>query len=197
MSRVSIIVTTQYGQTAKIAEVMRRQFELRGDSATAVNLGSDPSSLRLEDADTFVIGAPVYAGHFNGEFMDMIKKHRAEICRQRTAFFSVSLNVADKRPEARQADDELLRNAIQEMGFRPDFVASIGGALPYTRYGWFKRMMMRRISDAAGGPTDTSRDYEMTDWDQVNEFVTAVSTGLKTSDFATDVRLPEPVVAAA
>ncbi len=57
--------------------------------------------------------------------------------------------------------------------------------------------MLRKISEAAGGPTDTSRDHEMTDWDQVNEYVATVSTGAKTSKFATDIRLPEPIVAAA
>jgi len=30
-----------------------------------------------------------------------------------------------------------------------------------------KRFVMRRIAVKAGGPADTSRDHEMTDWDQV------------------------------
>ena len=43
----------------------------------------------------------------------------------------------------------------------------VAGALPYTRYGWIKRMMMRRIVAKAGGDTDTSRDYEYTDWNDL------------------------------
>jgi menaquinone-dependent protoporphyrinogen oxidase len=47
----------------------------------------------------------------------------------------------------------------------------VAGAVPFTRYGWFKKWVMRRISAKAGGGTDTSRDYEYTDWNDVRAFV--------------------------
>jgi len=44
------------------------------------------------------------------------------------------------------------------------------GALPYTRYHFFLRWVMKRIATMAGRDTDTSRDYEYTDWDEVARF---------------------------
>jgi menaquinone-dependent protoporphyrinogen IX oxidase len=32
---------------------------------------------------------------------------------------------------------------------------------------WLKRMLMRRIARKEGGPTDTSRDHELTNWTEV------------------------------
>ncbi|MNC94612.1 Protoporphyrinogen IX dehydrogenase [menaquinone] [compost metagenome] len=46
----------------------------------------------------------------------------------------------------------------------------MAGALPYSKYNWVKRWMMRRIVAKAGGDTDTSRDYEYTDWNDLRAF---------------------------
>jgi menaquinone-dependent protoporphyrinogen oxidase len=46
----------------------------------------------------------------------------------------------------------------------------VAGALRYTKYNFFVRWMMKRIVAAAGGDTDTSRDYEYTDWQDLRAF---------------------------
>lgn len=46
---------------------------------------------------------------------------------------------------------------------------AVAGALLYTRYGWLKRWIMRRIVRKAGGDVDTTRDYEYTDWIALRE----------------------------
>jgi menaquinone-dependent protoporphyrinogen IX oxidase len=37
---------------------------------------------------------------------------------------------------------------------------------------------MKRISAHSGGPTDTSGEYEFTDWDAVDHFATELAHGL-------------------
>ena len=46
----------------------------------------------------------------------------------------------------------------------------VAGALADTKYNWFIRSMMKRIAAKAGGDTDTSRDYEYTDWPALSRF---------------------------
>ena len=41
-------------------------------------------------------------------------------------------------------------------GWRPGTVKLVAGALPYTQYAWFKRLIMKRIVGKAGGDTDTT-----------------------------------------
>ena len=40
----------------------------------------------------------------------------------------------------------------------------------YTRYNWFIRRVMKRIAAKAGGDTDTTRDHEYTDWQDLRRF---------------------------
>ena len=79
-----------------------------------------------------------------------------------------------------------VRELEEETGWTPDVVALVGGALPYTRYGFVKRLMMRRIvaskSDALS--TDTSRDHVYTDWSQVSHFATGFAQALESSHTA-------------
>ena len=55
-------------------------------------------------------------------------------------------------------------------GWRPTVTKPVAGALLYSRYNPFKRWMMKRIVQKGGGDTDTSRDYEYTDWDDLRAF---------------------------
>ncbi|MFC6726091.1 flavodoxin domain-containing protein, partial [Halobium palmae] len=88
-----------------------------------------------------------------------------------TAFLSVSLSASDEatRAEAEGYVDEFLA----ETGWTPDATLAVAGAVPYTKYGFLKRLLMKRIVGKRGGDTDTSRDYEYTDWDAVDEFAAA------------------------
>lgn len=67
---------------------------------------------------------------------------------------------------ARECLDEFLK----QTGLSPNKSDIFAGALLYRRYGFFKRLLMKWIVSRKGGDTDTSRDYEYTDWDQVTEF---------------------------
>ena len=64
---------------------------------------------------------------------------------------------------------------------------TVAGALPYTKYGWLKKWIMRRIVAKAGGDTDTTRDYEYTDWNDVREFARAFAQRLEGSHAASAV----------
>ena len=59
---------------------------------------------------------------------------------------------------------------VQETGWQPGKVGKFAGALVYRRYGRVKRWLMKLVVKRAGGDTDTSRDYEYTDWDAVTRF---------------------------
>lgn len=48
--------------------------------------------------------------------------------------------------------------------------AQIAGALNYAEYDYFKRLLMKMIAKKEGRATDTSLDYEYTDWEEVTIF---------------------------
>ena len=61
---------------------------------------------------------------------------------------------------------------------------TVAGAMAHTTYGPILRWIVRRASKPLGGPTDTSRDYEYTDWADVERFakcfVTMIPVGTAT-----------------
>ena len=58
-----------------------------------------------------------------------------------------------------------------ETGWRPARVLPVAGALAYSRYNFLIRFVMKRIARKAGAPTDTSRDYEFTNWPALDTFI--------------------------
>ena len=55
---------------------------------------------------------------------------------------------------------------------------SVAGRVAYTQYSLPTRLVMQYVSRRTGRPTDTSRDWEFTDWEAVTriaqEFAAAV-----------------------
>jgi menaquinone-dependent protoporphyrinogen oxidase len=49
-------------------------------------------------------------------------------------------------------------------------IVCFAGRLAYTKYGFLKRFLMKRIARKEGASTDTSRDHEFTKWSDVEQF---------------------------
>lgn len=173
MKSILIAYASESGQTTKIANAMTDQLHAAGISVELMEVrdGNEMPSKPLREFTGAIVGGPIYIGKFSQTLIEWTKKNHMALNAFPAALFSVSLNAADKRPEARVTDRELLERFCTETGLVSPHVASLAGCLDYPRYGFFKRLMMRRISRSAGGPTDMSRAHEMTDWGQVRQFV--------------------------
>lgn len=83
--------------------------------------------------------------------------------------------MTDAPPEKREAASADVHRMIDEFleltGWQPGKIQAVAGALLYTKYNFFLRLLMKRIAKAAGGDTDTSRDHEYTDWKALDHFV--------------------------
>lgn len=189
MKRVAIVYASRHGQTRRICEVLRDRISAMGDEVQLTEISKDnPTPEILPNTELIFVGAPVYAGRFPQPLMRWLNAEAPHWLTRRAAFFSVSLNAADPDPRARREDRDLLRKLVTASGWGPEFIASLRGALMYREYPWFIRWMMKRISAAAGGPVDTSKNHELTDWSTVDRFVTAVMTDDRTSEFSTSLQ---------
>ncbi len=52
----------------------------------------------------------------------------------------------------------------------PHRILLVAGALKYLEYDFLKRMIMRMIAKKEGRDTDTTKDYEYTDWEALRGF---------------------------
>ncbi|MGE0526597.1 MAG: flavodoxin domain-containing protein [Bdellovibrionales bacterium] len=189
MKKVAIVYSSKYGQTEKIAGFIGEYLTKMGVSAIEYALSEDSDQLLDPAIDGIILGAPVYAGLFPRALVNWTVKNRPKLERLPSAFFSVSLNVADSKPEARLADDDLLRLFLRDTKWCPQFVASLAGALKYTKYNCLIRRVMRKIAKSAQGPTNTDQDFELTNWKEVESFVESFVNNQNSSRFAIDIRL--------
>jgi menaquinone-dependent protoporphyrinogen oxidase len=101
-----------------------------------------------------------------------VRTNRESLEARPSGFFQVCLSSAVEDEERQAEAARYIHEFVEDTGWHPDRIASFGGALRYSEYGFLKRMMMKKIAKDATGDTDTSRDYEYTDWDEVEQFTT-------------------------
>jgi menaquinone-dependent protoporphyrinogen oxidase len=95
------------------------------------------------------------------------------------AWFSVSASAGGKTEQNRLDAQRCLDEFLNDTGWHPGTTQTIGGAIMYTKYNPLLRWIMKQIAKRNGGPTDTSRDHELTDWDRVQRFVDRFMTMLR------------------
>jgi menaquinone-dependent protoporphyrinogen oxidase len=167
--RILVLFASIDGQTAAIAERIARALEGSGHAATLMPAGAPGLARALAEHAAVIVGAAIRYGHHSRALESAIRKHADAIGARPNAFFSVSLSAGG--PGARPAEAARYVAAFEERtGWRPRRTATFAGALRYTKYNPFIRVLMRLIVGAAGGDTDTSRDYEYTDWQAVDRF---------------------------
>ncbi len=127
--------------------------------------------------DAVIAGASIHYGRHPGFLRTLVRKHRAALAARPCAFFSVSLSAGG--PGAKpEAASRYLEKFLRQTRWRPQQTATVAGALQYSTYGAFKRLLMIMFVGLAGGDTDASRDYEYTDWEAVRRFADAFAQRL-------------------
>ena len=175
MCEVPVFYATTDGQTRLIAEYLARAFRSLGLESAALDVANVAAwSVDRGGVRAVVLGASVHAGKHQSTAAKFVAAHRQWLNQLPSAFFSVSLSVASANQAEVEAARALARTFLEETGWHPTRVVCFAGRLAYTRYGWLKRMLMRRIARNEGGPTDTRRDHELTNFADV----AALATGM-------------------
>ena len=170
MARILIIYGSEEGQTAKITDYMTGFFRSRKHEVDTVFGKTAPHDLPLGDYDGVILGGSIHMGRHAKYMVELAKRHRKELDQALTAFFTVCLTAASDKPEDQAQVEQYVDNWIADTEWRPDQVGVFAGAVLYSQYGLVKRFIMKRISKQKGGDTDTSHDYEYTDWESVDDF---------------------------
>ncbi|HEX9764216.1 MAG TPA: menaquinone-dependent protoporphyrinogen IX dehydrogenase [Candidatus Acidoferrales bacterium] len=169
MARVLILYATTEGHTARVAERIAKRLRDKGHRVESQRADASATSLDLERYETVIVGAPVHYGRHPGHLRSLLRKHCAALAARPGAFFSVSLSAGGPGAKPRAAR-RYVETFLRQVGWQPRLTEAFGGALQYSRYGAFKRLLVLAFVGLAGGDTDTSRDYEYTDWEAVDRF---------------------------
>jgi menaquinone-dependent protoporphyrinogen oxidase len=167
--RILIIYGTTEGQTRKIARFMEDVLEDTGHKATIADASDEPPA--PDGYDAILIGGSIHIHKYQAAVTHYITQHVAALNKMPGAFFSVCLAVASDLVDEHHEAEKIANDFVQQTGWKPLMITQIAGALKYTQYDFLKRLIMKMISKREGRTTDTSQDFEFTDWKAVKEFV--------------------------
>ena len=168
MARILVLYGTTTGQTAKIAQAIGDTLRQQGASVDVIEV--NPEWPEPEDYQAVVVAASVHGGKYQRPVRRWVRVNADELNARPTAFVSVCLGVLQHEPQAQEEVAAIMTRFLTAAGWRPTVTKTVAGALLYTQYNPFLRWVMKRITRKAGGDTDTSRDYEYTDWSDVRTF---------------------------
>jgi menaquinone-dependent protoporphyrinogen oxidase len=169
MPRILILYATREGHTARITARIAQLLRESGHEVESCRADGVSGQPDIAAYAAVIVGASIHYGAHPRALRSLLRRHSLVLAARPTAFFSVSLSSGG--PGAKPATAQrYLETFLRQTDWRPTLTASFAGALQYSKYGVFKRQLMRMIVGFAGGDTDMSRDYEYTDWAAVDRF---------------------------
>jgi menaquinone-dependent protoporphyrinogen oxidase len=167
--KILIIYGSTEGQTRKIANFLKKEAESMGHQVSLSDANEKPP--KPSGYDLILIGASVHMHKYQGAILHYVKTNIEGLNKIPTVFLSVSMATASGDAESLKERDEVTGAFLKEAGWKPSYVEQVAGALLYTQYDFFKKLIMRMIAKRHGESTDTSNDHEYTDWPKLKSFI--------------------------
>ena len=166
MTDTLFLYCSRDGQTKRICEAMAATMLDSGKSCRLLEIAAPEATAALAECRQIIIGAPIYFGHLPRALYRFIAAHTTLLATRPNAFFCVS---ASARKPGRDCVETsaYLRRFLNRSPWWPQRLTAFAGTIAYPRYRWHERAIIRLIMHLSGGPTDTQREHELTDWDAV------------------------------
>jgi menaquinone-dependent protoporphyrinogen oxidase len=165
---IPVFYATTEGQTRRIVERLVAIFRDRGFTSRAIDVASsDANYVDWRRAQAAIVGASLHAHRHQRSARAFVDEHAPDLNVRPSVFFSVSLATASESASERNEAVRIAREFAEAAEWHADEIVCLAGRLAYTQYGWLTRLIMKRIARRHGSPTDASRDYEFTNWDEV------------------------------
>ena len=176
--RVLGVFGSEYGQTETVLRRIAGVLAGRGHSVAIHRANAVPKGAAVEEFDLVLIAASIIMGRYQTYVRSFVRTHLQALNSLPTAFISVNGSSPESNPEWRAAARNYVARFLGQTSWSPRWTATFSGALRYPRYGRVTRWVMKKISARWGGPTDTTAEYEFTDWAAVDRFAAELSEAL-------------------
>jgi menaquinone-dependent protoporphyrinogen oxidase len=178
MKPILVLYATRHGLARRVAERLADRLRAGHETAEVLDCAqTPPESMNLDDFAAALLVTSVHAGRVQPEMVAFAAYHHHPLAKLPTAFFAVSMTAAGAANQTLPAATREKKYALalktldqlaRDSGWSPRRVHLVAGALPYTKYGFWLRQVMRFMAWMGGSTTDTSRDHEFTDWAQID-----------------------------
>lgn len=172
--RALVVYGTSEGHTRKIAEWISDWLRERHISTLTVDSGTVPRDFDASGFDLYILAGSVHMGKHQPSLARFAKANRDILSKATAVLISASGSGGRTDPKSQAEAEKYIDLFEKETGWSPTATMPIGGALLFTQYNFFLRWVMKSISKSQGGPTDTSKDYELTNWQALGSFLSGL-----------------------
>ncbi len=175
MSSLLIVFASTQSQTCKIAHRFCEILIEKGYSVDVFDAKEIPKIILPENYAAVIVGASIHVGGYQRQLKKWVKSHSQGFNSIPSAFFLVCLGVLQNDLKVKSELETIIEDFLNTSDWQPQLRAVFAGGLAYSKYNILLKWWMRRISKKSHGDTDTSRDYEYTDWNAVSRFANEFS----------------------
>jgi menaquinone-dependent protoporphyrinogen oxidase len=161
--RFLIVYASTEGQTEKIAHVLSERLREQGHAAACYPVAEAPEAT-ADAFDAAILAGSVHVGSVQPALVAYGRDNASALRAMPVLYLQVSLSAAGADSDEKETLERITRSVVQKMGWAPDRVAQVAGALRFGQYGFFKRMMMRQIAAEKDPTLGPGMDNEYTDW---------------------------------
>ncbi|MBS1724876.1 MAG: protoporphyrinogen oxidase [Armatimonadetes bacterium] len=169
--KVLVAYATSEGHTRIIAEYVSKWIEQEGFEATLYDTAQGVDVADFSSYGAYICAGSVHFSRHQPALERFVRAHLVELTCKPSALISASGSAGSPLPQGQVQAMEYVTAFLSRTGWKPLMKVAVGGAVLYTQYNPLLRMVMKGITRKAGGPTDTRRDHESTDWPALRIFV--------------------------
>jgi menaquinone-dependent protoporphyrinogen oxidase len=162
--RVLIVYATTEGHTRDLAHYVMRNLSGDGHRVAVEEAPADPPDPDPSAYEAAILAGSVHVGRYQPNLVRFARARNAELAATPSAFVSVSLSAAGLNPDDWEGLDRCLARFEHETLWRPAAIHQAAGAIRYSQYDFFKRLVLHHIAARRGRRTVTSDDYDLTDY---------------------------------
>ena len=157
------IYSTSNGQSLKICNALNQNKESLITDIDKIK------TVKLDEFDQIIIGASVKYGDHNKKIYDFIKNNKILLETKKTGFFSVNAT-ARKSEKNKPETNPYVIKFLKKTNWTPDNIGVFAGKIDFPNYNFLEKYIIKVIMWITNGPTDTSKTFEFTDWEDVKKF---------------------------
>ena len=166
MIETLLIYSTTDGQTVKICNKLAEENSNENVKLCPLN---DAVKEDLNSYNKIIIGASIRYGKHNQNVLNFVKRNIKILNNVKTAFFSVNV-VARKKEKNTPSTNPYVIKFIEQTNWKPTNIGVFAGKVDYPSYKFFDKYIIKFIMWLTKGPTDVSKSYEFTNWNEVKKF---------------------------
>ena len=157
------IYSSSNGQSLKICEALNKNKE-------SLIIDMDMlKTTKLDNFDQIVIGASVKYGDHNKKVYEFVKKNRVLLEKKKTVFFSVNATARKSKKNTPKTNPYIIK-FLKKTNWTPDHIGVFAGMIDFPNYNFIEKYIIKLIMWITNGPTDTSKTFEFTNWEDVKKF---------------------------